>query len=210
MKSFDLCVKPRSLEDAARLAALSAYTDVGGVAIECSDGVWPEYRKAFRDAGLEALRRVTLRARSAGDVARLSREARLKYDIVAVEPETDEVVRYAARDDRVDLVVYKPGYGRLIDSSQAYLHRLGGGAVEVQLTPLLSKGMFRAIMVAVRRAVAYNVPIVLSTCAATQWEFIPPRAIEALAVVMGAPDAYAKGFTYNTPWVIARKRGRSR
>ncbi len=208
MKSFDLCMRPRNVEEAAKLAALAAYTGVGGVAVECGEREWSLYRRVFNDVGLEALRRVTLVARKAGDVTRLSLEARQRYDIVAVLPESDEAMRYAARDDRVDLVVYKPGLGRLIDASQAHLHRFGGGAVEVQLAPLLAKNQLRAVMVAVRRAVAYNVPLVVSTCASSVWEYAAPRSIEALLNVLGVPENYAKSFTYATPWAIARKRKR--
>ncbi len=205
MKSFDLCVRPRSLRDAAALAAVAAVTRVGGVAVEAPRDRLGEYLRVFRDAGLEAVSRVTVRVRRAGDVAPRAAEARKSYEIVAVEAESDEAFRYAARDSNVDLVVFRPGLGRLIDSSQAYLLRMGGGAVEVRLPQLLESHM-RSAMVAVRRAAAYNVPLVVTTCASTLYDFTPPRGLEALLRVMGVPGSYAKAFVYANPWGVVRRR----
>ncbi len=205
MKSFDLCVRPRSLREAAAIASLAAVTGVGGVAVEAPRSRLDEYLRVFRDAGLEAVPRVTIRVRRAGDVAPRAAEARRSYLIVAVEAESDEAFRYAARDSNVDLVVFRPGQGRLIDSSQAYLLRLGGGAVEVRL-PQLIESHIRSAMVAVRRATAYNVPMVVSTCASTIYEFVPPRGLEALLKVLGVPGTYAKAFVYAHPWGVVRRR----
>ncbi|AEM38695.1 RNase P subunit p30 [Pyrolobus fumarii 1A] len=205
-----MCIKPRTRRDAGDLAALAALTNIGGVAVEVNDDDWGFVRRVFEDAGLTVLRRVTIEVRKAGDVPRVASEARKKgYDIVAVLPLSDEAARYAARDERVDLVVVRPGMARLVDSSQAGLHRMGGGAVELQVTPLLSqKQGFRTLMVVSRRAVAYSVPLVVSSCATTMWEFIPPRSIEALLSALGVPENYAKAFTYSHPWSIARRRMR--
>ena len=205
MKSFDLCMKPRSLRDAAALAAVAAVTKVGGVAVEAPRDKLGEYMRVFRDAGLEALPRITFRVRRASEIAPRAAEARRVYAIVAVEAENDEAFRYAARDSNVDLVVFKPGQGRLIDSSQAYLLRLGGGAVEVQLPRLIDERL-RSAMVAARRAVAYNVPLVVSTCASTIYEYMPPRALEAMLKILGVPGSYAKAFVYGYPWGIVRRR----
>ncbi len=209
MKSFDLCMRPRSLRDAAELAGLAAYTGVGGVALEVDDRLWPEARRAFEDAGLEVLRRVTVTARRAGEVTSLAHEARRRgYDIVAVEPLSDEAARYAARDHNVDLVVYRPGLGRLIDASEAALLRMGGGAVELQARLAEREGGLRYAMVAARRATAYNVPLVVSTCASNTYEYTPPRGLEALLRVLGVPGNYAKAFVYSYPWRVARRRRR--
>ena len=205
MKSFDLCVRPRGLRDAAAIASLAAVTGVGGVAVEAPRGRLDEYLRVFRDAGLEAVPRVTIRVRRAGEIAPRAAEARRSYLIVAVEAESDEAFRYAARDSNVDLVVFRPGQGRLVDASQAYLLRLGGGAIEVRL-PQLVESHIRSAMVAVRRATAYNVPLVVTTCASTAYDFVPPRGLEALLKVLGVPGAHAKAFVYAHPWGVARRR----
>ncbi len=208
MKSFDLCMAPKSKEDCAKLAAVASITGVRGVALEVSDEIWGFARKVFRDAGLEVLRRVTFKARSVADVSKGAHEARKKgYDIVAVDPLSDEAMRYAGRDERVDLVIVKPGYAKLVDNSQAGLHRLGGGAIEAQVSRLVaSVNGFRTLMVATRRATAFNVPLVYTSCANTIYNYIPPRSLEALAEVLGAPPGYARAFVYAYPLGIAEKR----
>ena len=205
MKSFDLCVRPRSLRDAAAIASLAAITGVGGVAVEAPGDKLNEYLRVFRDAGIEAVPRVTIRVRNASEIAPRAAEARRSYLIVAVEAESDEAFRYAARDSNVDLVVFRPGQGRLIDASQAHLLRLGGGAIEARL-PQLLESHIRSAMVAVRRATAYNVPLVATTCASTAYDFVPPRGLEALLKILGVPDAYAKAFVYAYPWGLVRRR----
>jgi len=210
LKSFDLCMAPKREQDCAELAAVASISGVGGVALEVDDRLWGFARRVFRDAGIDVLRRVTIRARNAMEVSRLAAEARRRgYDIIAVEPMSDEAMRYGGRDERIDLVVVKPGYAKLVDNSQAGLHRLGGGGVEIQVTRLLdTTNGLRTMLVATRRAVAYNVPLVYSTCARRVHDYIPPRSLEALATVLGAPPSYAKAFVYANPWSIARRRMR--
>jgi ribonuclease P/MRP protein subunit RPP1 len=149
--------------------------------------------KPFVDAGLEALTRLTIRARAASEAAEAVRSARRYYDVIAVEPEGVEAARFAARDGRVDVVSLKPGMARYMDRSQARLIAQGGGVIEVPLNPTIERGErgLRALMIVARRAVAFDAPFTVSSCARTMWEMWPPYSLAGLLIALGVPEHHA-------------------
>ncbi len=163
--------------------------------------------KPFLEEGLEALARLTIRASTAREAAEAVRRYRRLYDILAVEPEGVEAARFAARDGRVDVVSLPPGMAKYMDRSEARLLLQGGGVVEVPLSAVVERGErgLRGLMIVVRRAVAYDAPFTVSSCARSEWEMWPPYSVAGLLVALGVPEHRALLAVTGYPASAARR-----
>ncbi len=203
----DLCVRPRNPAEAEAMARRMASMGYGAVGVEGE----AQLVKPFIEAGLVAVTRVTVEAETGAEALRLVRRIRGSYSIVALRPRGVEAARLAARDGRVDVVVLPPGMARYMDRSEARLLRLGGGVVEVHLRSVLEKDGrgLRGLMIIARRAVAYDTPFTVSSCATSAWELWHPYSVRGLLVSLGVPENHARlAVTAYPMQAIARGRGR--
>ena len=190
MSYVDFCLRPRSVKDAEKMAELIPRLGISVVGVEGDKGML----KPFIDRGIETYHRITIKASNAGEAVRMLREARGRYDIVALYPANVETARLAARDERVDIVHLVPAMAKYMDRSEALLLRMGGGVIEVGLSRLvrLEPRQLRGFMIIVRRASAYEAPFIASSCATTVWDLWHPRLIQSILVFTGVPENLAK------------------
>jgi len=179
---LDGCVKPSDQE------TLSLLYRMGYTRVLIPAGLNLEYRKA----SIKILRRSTIKARTRKS-ARSQIEETLrkdKPDIIAVEPETVDVARYAATHKKVSLIRVTPGMERIVDESTAILLRQKGyGALEVTLNYMLepSYRAWRYLYFTLRRAAGYSIPIVFSSCARTPSMAWHPYHIAGIGSILGIP-----------------------
>ncbi len=204
---YDLCVSPRSSGEAREMARLLKAMGFRGVAVEGGGACMEE----FRLEGLEAYSRVTIRASTGAEVAAKARQARARFDIVAVKPASAEAARTAARDPRVDLVVLPPSMARYMDRSEARLLEQGGGCIELRLSYVLSGGdprrRLRGLMIIARRAAACDACLVVTSNARDRWGLWSPYTAAALLTSMGIPWMHAVSSLTVNPASILRLRG---
>jgi RNase P/RNase MRP subunit p30 len=143
------------------------------------------------------------------------REARRALDraprnaLVVVEAEALDSARYAAVNKRVDVLRIPLKLAGLIDRSTARLFReRGWGLVEVSLHPLLDPGVdtLSSLAAAFRRAEAYSVPLALASDAEDPLDLWPPKAVAALAEVMGIPWERGLSLLTTNPLSILSRR----
>jgi len=193
MKSCDLQLEPRSIEEAEAMAMLLAAMGVGVAAFEAEEVDRARaYAEAAKRHGIEAYTRRTIEAKSWADALKeIARAEARGYDIVAVRPRSAEAARLAARDPRVAIVQLPPGMARYMDRSQALMLREGDTVVEVRLLPLLRPGdpraALRGAIVITRRAAAYGAAFILSSGARTRWELWSPASARGLLEAFGVP-----------------------
>jgi len=193
----DLCVAPRGRAEAEELARLYRLMGVRWVAVEAGDPAAARgLAEVFRAYGVEAVTRVTLEASEWGDAVKRLKRLAEEYDVVVVRPRSAEAARLAARDPRVAAVQLPPGMARYMDKSQAALLRESGAVVELRLRVLLGGGDprlgLRGVMVAARRAAAYEAAFAVSSCARSRWEAWPPMTVVGLLVSFGVPPPVAR------------------
>ena len=214
MKTYDLCVAPRSERDLVEMASVLSELGYKGVALDVSFSR-VEYGRAktiFAKEGLELLSRVTFEAVSGKEVVEKARKFRLSYDIVAVRPLSAEAARVAARDPRVSLILLPPNMARYMDRSQARMLAMGGGCIEVCFRHILEGGdprkRLRGIIIVVRRAIAFETCLVVTSCARTVWELWPTASLRGFLVSFGLSEHQAKLIVHTNPrLVVSRVKG---
>jgi ribonuclease P/MRP protein subunit RPP1 len=208
----DLHINPRDKSDAEAMARTAHIMGIRVVGLEASDpGSFQQAAKAFEDYGIEVLSRITIDGSRWTGVLRRLRRVWGSFDIVAVKAQSPEVIRNSARDSRVSLVVLTPQLARYMDRSQAQLLRRGGTLLEVQLRPLLyskdPRRELRGFAIIVRRAVAYEAPLVLSSAATTVYEMWHPRTVASLLTLLGLSEYQARALTEGYSEWVKSKRG---
>jgi RNase P/RNase MRP subunit p30 len=126
----------RVMEKAARLG----YGLVGvPLAAEVRADVVARLRAVCGEFGLDFASRVDLRPRSAGELLRLLRRVRRRFEVVCVCCESKAVARQAAKDRRVDLLSFPllDFRRRFFDRAEAELACGGLAGLEVDVKPLL-------------------------------------------------------------------------
>ncbi|MET1101404.1 MAG: RNase P subunit p30 family protein [Pyrodictiaceae archaeon] len=210
MKAIDLCVKPRSIEDFKGIAETAIRLGYKALVIETDDP--SKFREAGKEMGIKVLARTTIRPHSKTDLLRALQTIK-GYDVIAVESKSAEVIRHAARDSRVDVIVLAPTMSRYMDRSEARLLRQGGGLIEFWLSRLLTTSgprpwrRLRSLMIIARRALAYQASLAVSSCARSLWELWHPRSIVSLLVTLGIPEVHAKTIVYVNPLKLVSSKG---
>ncbi|MCE4624457.1 MAG: hypothetical protein F7C35_01150 [Desulfurococcales archaeon] len=211
----DLCARPPTVEDAINMLALYSRLNYKIVAIEKSPWLdTARIEKAASDAGVQVIWRRTLRASRPREIQRQLRDSE-RGEIVAVAAETLEAARFAARNKRVHILTVSPGMERIVDRSTLILfQQRGWGVVEVHLLPVLAATMeperrldytLRAMFTIFRRAVGYNLPLVISSCSNSPWLLPHPLHIIGLAALGGIPEEVSiQWVTVNPLSVISR------
>lgn len=201
MKACDSLVAPKSTGDAESIARLYSSIGVGIVFVEARDhSLAREYTRIFRDYGIEAFSRITIEVYDWRKSVHSIREYSREYDIVSVKPKTVEAARLATRDPDTRIIQFPLAMARYMDKSQALLMREGSAVAEVKLSPLLyssdPRRSLRRIMVLVRRAAAYEIPLVLGSGATSVWKIWHPWHVVALLYSFGLPLNTCKSIVF--------------
>jgi RNase P/RNase MRP subunit p30 len=207
----------KNRESAKRLITKAAELGYGMVAVPLSPEARQEelawLRATCKEAEVDFVSRVDLRARSQNELLRLLRKIRRRFEVVCVSCESKEVARQAAKDRRVDLLTF-PALDwrqRFFDRAEAELASGGLAGLEVDVKPILGlEGRARVRLLACLRreaAVAreFHVPIVLSSGAAEVLLLRMPREMAALAGLFGLAEAEAVAAVSRVPENLVRR-----
>jgi len=211
LKTYDLCIVPRSERDLMEIASVLGDLGYEGAALDVSLSrvEYGRARTIFAREGLELLSRITFEATSGKEIVEKARKLRLSYDIVAVRPLSAEAARIAARDPRISLILLPPNMARYMDRSQARMLAVGGGCIEVCFCHVLEGGdprkKLRGIIIVVRRAIAFEACLVITSCARTIWELWPTASLRGFLVSFGLSEQQAKLIVHANPKLVVNR-----
>jgi RNase P/RNase MRP subunit p30 len=148
---------------------------------------------------IEFVTRVDLIPKSTHELLRNLREIRRKFEIVAVKCTTKPVSRQAAKDQRVDLLVF-PSINpreRFFDAAEGKLSSESNAALEIEMTSVIKfQGVARTRYISCLRrelgiANKFKVPIVLCSGALDRSQLRGPHDYASLAMLFGMENASA-------------------
>ena len=186
-----------------------------GIALSCAS-VEPKLLRALvRDVGkqhgIDIAIRCDIQGRNPGEVKRALRELRRAYDVVCVSPLNREVARLAARDSRVDLILFTPRLAlKMFDKTQAKMMADNGVAVEIPFNLYLNvKSLelgLRALINIVRLSTRYGCMIVVSSYASKPSELRSPIELSSLIPAVGGGEELGVLSVSKYPSIILRRR----
>ena len=202
MRRFvDLQVRwPGSLEEAGLLASHLRKLGFKTVALTVSRLEEAEGRQTvrgvFEEKGVEALSRLNLKPETSRQLLEALRAYRRSFEIVSVVCLSKQVARQAAKDHRVDTLLFPGRAVRLLDEAEVELARSSGVAFEFSLSMLLKlEGKLPGYLAEagrnVRRALKKGVPLVFSSGASDVYGLRAPRDLAAtVEIMLGLPPGF--------------------
>ena len=153
-----------------------------------------------KEAGIDFASRVDLRPRTENELMQQLRRLRRKFEVVCVSCENKAVARQAAKDRRVDLLNFPllDFRRRFFDRAEAELACNSLSGLEVDVKPLLVlEGPVRVRLISSLQreaavAMAFGVPIVVSSGVSTELLLRKPRDMAALAFLFGLDETSAR------------------
>ncbi|MCW3981057.1 MAG: hypothetical protein NWF11_06240 [Candidatus Bathyarchaeota archaeon] len=215
----DLHLRPNMerLDVAESLIAKSSELGYNLIAVSLPPKIKPNdlrfFRKAAQDHNLGFATRIDLHPKSANELLRNLRILRRKFEIVAVDCSTKTVARQAAKDRRVDLLVF-PSINRInrhFDVAEGRLASQGSAALEIEIKSILqTHGSTRARHLScLRREVAiskkFQIPTILSSGAANVYQLRGPHDSASIAMLFGMDKNSALKAVSHDPWTIVER-----
>lgn len=165
------------------------------------------------EAGLDFVSRADFHPRTQNELTRFLRKFRRRFEVICIISDSKEVARQAAKDRRVDLLVFSSlDYRkRFFDRAEAELASCSLAALEVDVKPLLIlEGPPRVrLLASLRREVAiareFGVPLVVSSGVAEEHLMRNPRDMASLAYLFGLDEASALDAVSTNPAAIVRR-----
>ena len=208
---FDLHIRPSSSVQAFEMANLAhqlGYIDVASTKPPTGS-----------NDKITVATRLDIEARWGKELVDSLKKYRLKVEVIAVRCYSKEVARQAAKDNRVDILLFPddPAQRKYnwLDNHEAELVEGTGRAYEVNASDLLATSpthlskvitqLKRDLVVAMR----HDIPIVLSSGATTPLAMREPKALTALASLLDIEEEYAVDMISKVPEMIL-KRNRSK
>ncbi len=178
-----------------------------------SQGLIGSIKKICYNFSLDLVSRVDLFPKSPRDLIQDLRQLRRRFELISVHCRTKPVARQAAKDHRVDLLVFSSTEPkeRFFDLAEARLASQSLTALEVGITPLLRySGFLRVrLLSCLRREVAIakklEIPIVICSDAKSVHEMRGPHEITCLTTLFDMDEMIAKKALTNTPWKIVKR-----
>lgn len=173
-------------------------------------------RKTCSDLGLDLVSRIDLMPKNARELLRTLSSVRRRFEVIAVYCNSREVALQAARDRRVDLLLFSPSEAgkRFFGPSEAKLASEKNAALEINLAPLIYlEGRARISMLSVLRkevliANKFNVPIILSSGASSPSMLRRPEDYAFFSYLIGLDLHYAKKALSDNPMSIIERNRR--
>lgn len=197
-------------------SAEMGYSAVGiAFPVEVGENHIDEVKKICGGLGLDLVTRVDLAPKSAGDLLATLKRVRRKFEVIAVYCNSKEVAIQAAKDRRVDLLLFLSDPRRhFFSASEAKLASEKNACLEISLSQLIfSEGPFRIrLMSMLRRDVAvarkFGVPIVLSSGANEPYMLRRPLDYASLGYLIGLDMEAANKALSETPRSIVERNRR--
>ena len=172
-------------------------------------------RAVCNEAKIDFASRIDLRPRTKNELLHQLRRLRRRFELICVKCENKEVARQAAKDRRVDLLIFPllDFRRRFFDRAEAQLAGNSLAALEIDMKPLLVlEGPARVrLLSSLRREAAiakeFHVPIVVSSGVVEERFLRKPREMAALAFLFGLDEVSAlKAVSQNAGAIVKRNR----
>ena len=164
---------------------------------------------------ITAVTRVDIEARRGKELLDGLKRNRRMFDLVAVRCFSKEVARQAAKDDRVDILLFPDDSAQRkqnwLDHHEAELIEGTGRAYEVNASDLMATSAthLAKVITQVKRDLAvatrHDIPIVLSSGAMTPHAMREPKALTALASLLDIDEEYAMDMISIIPEAIVAR-----
>ncbi len=208
----DAWIRPASPSLASQIAEKVGELGYSAFALEAADPVWESAKKAARDLGIEAFRRVTISPRSVEEMYRRLSEERWRYDYIAVATDSRDILMAAVRDMRVDSVaVSLPGLPRI----DRHVVSVTNNAYEVSLAHIIEHGFraYKKALHAVRVASKKEIKLVATSGAGDILGLKTPLQLASVLWASGSAPSTALDALSSTAMTIlennrARREGR--
>lgn len=173
-------------------------------------------RKICRNHSVHLATRTDLTPKSSGGLLKNLRQLRRKFELVSVNCFSKSVARQAAKDHRVDLLVFPSGNRRerYFDIAEARLASQGVAALEIDIALLLRPTGFSRVRLlsCLRREAAIagklGVPIIMSSGAADSFQLRGPNDFASIAGLFGMNNMSALNAISIAPWAIVDRNRR--
>jgi ribonuclease P/MRP protein subunit RPP1 len=212
-----LHANPKKPEDARQLIAKAAKLGYSLIAVptspETSQGDMAWLREVCGEVGVDFVSRLDLHPRSQGELLRLLRKFRRRFELVCVVCESKEIARQAAKDRRVDLLNF-PSLDwrkRFFDRAEAELASGGLAGLEIDMgLVLVLEGRARVrLLSSLQREIAvareFHVPVALSSGVEELLLLRMPREVAALAGLFGLDEAEAVDSVSRVPVALVQR-----
>jgi len=203
----DLHLKPSTPEQAKEMALLASQLGYKHIAST----------KPTADPGerITTATRIDIDAKRSRELLETLKRSRRRYDVVAVRCLSKEVARHAAKDDRVDILLFPDDPTQRkqnwLDHHEAGLIDGTGRAYEVNASDLLATSPTRLskMITQIKRDLAvasrHDIPVVLSSGASTPLAMREPKALTALATLLDIDEDYAVEMLSTIPEAILER-----
>ena len=172
-----------------------------------------QLQRICSDAKIDFVTRVDFTPKTPGELLRNLRRFRRRFEIVSVTCTSKGVARQAAKDRRVDLLLFSATdlRKRFFDHAEAELASKALSCLEIEMAPLLSLSSFSRIRLLsrLRREVAtakrFNVPVAISSGVTNEHLMRRPHDYAALATLFDMPAPYALRALSEDPLAIVER-----
>jgi RNase P/RNase MRP subunit p30 len=206
--------KKMKAEQMIKQASELGYKSIGvPIHPRASSGQRDWLKKICVNFDLDLITRVDLIPKSPKNLLEDLRRLRRKFELIAVNCWNKPIARQAAKDHRVDLLVFlsTEPKKRFFDIAEARLAFQGLAALEVGIAPLLRYSGFHRVRLlsCLRREIAIakklKIPIVVCSDANNSYEMRGPHELACLTTLFDMEGDMAKKAITNVPMEIVRR-----
>ena len=222
MKFTDLHLKPNlkkkeRIEKLIHQASELGYNLVGiSLTPKIDQNILRFIQEVCKDYGVDFVKRIDLKPNSAGSLLKQLRSVRRKFEVVAVECLSKSVARQAAKDRRVDLLMFTSTNPekRFFDTAEARLSIQGETALEVDTVLLLKYSgflrmrLFSYLCRETAIASKFGIPIVVSSGAENNFGLRAPYDVVSFIGLAGIDRSIALNAVSTMPSEIVQRNRR--
>ncbi len=185
--------------DEGCIAALVGY----GYRLACVENLSNEFAEKARSLGLTVIRKQVFTPSSRSELLRCLHE--IDEVCVSVKPLSREALMTALRDSRVDTVILHGGIAEV----DRHILQVWENAVELAVSELVEcagnvKGL-RTVIAYCRKAVENDIPVAVSSGAASAEEILPPQQLAYVLAALTDLEAPVLDSVSTAPAKIIRK-----
>ncbi|MFP3985720.1 MAG: RNase P subunit p30 family protein [Candidatus Bathyarchaeia archaeon] len=220
MRQFaDLCLRPDSMDKPRIERIICKASELGFSLVGISLPAKAErdkvcfFRRVCRDYRADLVTRIDLTPSSSSELLRTLSQSRRKFELVAVKCFSKEVARQAAKDRRVDLLVFpsRNWRDRFFDVAEARL--ASGGVAALELPMSLVWGcegsawvrLLSCLREEVEVAKRFGVPLVICSGGSDVLELRGPHELASLATLVGMASEEALDAVSEVPYNIVKR-----